>query len=544
MTYENIQLFSREGVVKQTEFTEKFYSTKTAYLCSLYSSTITWFKKIHSTFQSVLQSVCGFCDEMSGNSSAEFKNTEPGLTSDDENSQLRFPRIWKMSIELRLLFKQKIFTAYNLLNSEDDSEENGEVLAFGEAEEDDRKTSYLQTFWNIFNANQGVAILAMPYVVKSGGYAAIFSIIAVAIISNFSNKRLVDCLYEYTEKGEKFRVRNSYVEIGEAFAPRYGHHLVNAAQMFEQVSYCTLLLILCGSILESTFPFTSLSQSDWTAIAAIALLPNVLLKSLADVSWVSFITVVIGEVIYLIVLFYGFWHHQRWDVASMPPFALKKFGAAVGIVVVSYSSQPYMPAIEGSMQYPSRFNNVMDVTYIAVTFVKVFFGFIGYLTFTHDTDQVITNNLPEGTLHITVNLLVLFLAVTSYTIPVYTVFDILENISFPCGQIDNPSNAKGKDKLSYIQALVARLCVISFTLLVGVLVPHFGLYMALVGSFTGMCLSFIFPALFHMKICYARMQWYDFFIDSFVSIFGILGAIIGCHFSVLALISVYQKHDL
>ncbi|EDO29538.1 predicted protein, partial [Nematostella vectensis] len=390
---------------------------------------------------------------------------------------------------------------------------------------DEGKTSNLQTFWNIFNANQGVAILAMPYVIKNGGYASIVSIIATAFISNFTNKRLVQCLYEQASDGSIYRARNSYVEIGEAFSPRFGHHLVNAAQIFEQVSYCTLLLILCGSILQSTFPDTPLSQSDWTALAAIMLLPNVLLKSLADVSWVSFLTVLIGEVIYITVFLYSCYHHERWDVASLPPFAIKKFGAAVGIVVVSYSSQPYMPAIEGSMQRPHNFNNVMNVTYIAVTFVKVFFGFIGYLTFTRDTDQVITNNLPEGVLHMVVNLLVLFLAATSYTIPVYTVFDILENISFPCGRMEHPSSAKGKDKLSYFQALTARLCVISFTLLVGVLVPHFGLYMALVGSFTGMCLAFIFPAFFHMKICYQRMQWYGFFIDSFVAIFGIVGAI-------------------
>ena len=182
-------------------------------------------------------------------------------------------------------------------------------------------------------------------------------------------------------------------------------------------------------------------------------------------------------------------HHERWNFASMPDFKLKTFGAAAGIIVVSYSSQPYMPAIEGSMKE----------TYVAVTFVKVAFGFIGYLTFTEDTDQVITNNLPDGGLHMCVNLLVLLLAATSYTIPVYTVFDILENIEFPFCKIDNPKETK--DKISYAQALAARLCIVSFTLFVGVLIPHFGLYMALVGSFTGMCLAFIFPARYVMIDC-------------------------------------------
>ena len=144
-----------------------------------------------------------------------------------------------------------------------------------------------------------------------------------------------------------------------------------------------------------------------------------------------------------------------------------------------------------------------------------------------------------------VNLLVLLLAATSYAIPVYTVFDILENIEFPFCKIDTVDNPKEtKDKISFAQALAVRHCIVSLTLFVGVLIPHFGLYMALVGSFTGMCLAFIFPAIFHMKICYDRLQWYDFVIDTAVALFGLVGAIIGCHFSVLALIAEYQKHEL
>ena len=253
-------------------------------------------------------------------------------------------------------------------------------------------------------------------------------------------------------------------------------------------------------------------------------MPNIFLKSLNEVSWVSFLAVLIGEIIYLTVTIYAIMHHERWNFASMPDFKLKTFGAAAGIIVVSYSSQPYMPAIEGGMKEPQKFTNVMSVTYVAVTFVKVAFGFIAYLTFTEDTDQVITNNLPDGGLHMCVNLLVLLLVATSYTIPVYTVFDILENIEFPFCKIDNPKETK--DKISYAQALAARLCIVSFTLFVGVLIPHFGLYMALVGSFTGMFLAFIFPAIFHMKICYDRLQWHDFVIDTAVALFGLVGAII------------------
>ena len=105
--------------------------------------------------------------------------------------------------------------------------------------------------------------------------------------------------------------------------------------MFEQLSYCTVLLILCGSIFASTFPFVPLNESHWTALGAIVTLPNISLKSLNDVSWVSFLSVTIGEIIYLSVTIYGVIRHERWNFALLSDFKLKSFGTAVGIIVTT-----------------------------------------------------------------------------------------------------------------------------------------------------------------------------------------------------------------
>ena len=82
--------------------------------------------------------------------------------------------------------------------AEEDKESNHAISSM--EEDDQNKTTNLQTFCNIFNANQGATILAMPYVVKSGGYMALFSIqhTSIAFISNFTNKILVQRLYEYS----------------------------------------------------------------------------------------------------------------------------------------------------------------------------------------------------------------------------------------------------------------------------------------------------------------------------------------------------------
>ncbi|CAB4038927.1 vesicular inhibitory amino acid transporter-like [Paramuricea clavata] len=428
---------------------------------------------------------------------------------------------------------------YFLLNPRSEYEDSDEEDSIENQDGEPDKSSNVQTFWNIFNANQGVAVLTMPFVVKCGGWLALLSIAGVAVISNYTNKILVGCLYDY-KNGERYRARNSYMDIGDAFAGRYGRTLVHFAQIFEQLSYCTLLLILSGSILEKSFPHMGLQRSDWTAIAAFMVLPNILLKSITDVSWVSFVAVLIGQVVYTILIGFCVWHLPKWETDAVPEFDISQYGVAVGIIVVSYASQPYMPAIEDSMKEPAKFPQVINLAYLANTGVKMGFGIIGFLTFQEQTKQVITRNIPHGFLHLPINVLVFGLALSSYTIPVYTVFDLLQDINvswFPLATL-----LEGTDRLTRITMLTARSFVISVTLLTGVIIPHFGLYMALVGNFTGMCLAFIFPAIFHMKICYDRLEWHHFAVDTLVAVFGIFGAAIGCHFSILALLEAYKDN--
>ena len=58
------------------------------------------------------------------------------------------------------------------------------------------KISSLNSFWNICNSIQGVAILAMPYVIKGGGWWSVIAMVIVALISNYTGKILLKCHYE------------------------------------------------------------------------------------------------------------------------------------------------------------------------------------------------------------------------------------------------------------------------------------------------------------------------------------------------------------
>ena len=68
------------------------------------------------------------------------------------------------------------------------------------------------------------------------------------------------------------------------------------------------------------------------------------------------------------------------------------------MVIFSYTSQIFLPSMEGNMVDRSSFGTMLDWTHLAAAVFKVGFSYIGFLTFGDDTQEVITNNLPNQTL--------------------------------------------------------------------------------------------------------------------------------------------------
>ena len=331
-------------------------------------------------------------------------------------------------------------------------------------------------------------------------------------------------------------------------------------------------------------------------LAFLLVIPNAFMVNLGQVAFVSFLTVVIGQVVYVTVAVYGFYHAENWALESSTPnqFDVGKFFISMGIVVVSYSSQPYMPAIEGSMKKERHYGVMMDISYISITAVKIVFGLIGYLTFKDHTKQVITNNLPHGPFKITVNICVLCLALFSFTFPAYTVFVLIDKIhvstdwmtnnrlfnsvASKCdpkytdlqseeddildktllaesddeslNQNNNNNNKQAAEKeedekenvyMTRLKKAIIRMFLISSALTVAVIVPHFGLYMSFVGNFTGMCLAFIFPCLFHMKL--RQLGKVERMVHTMIIILGSVSAGAGMYYSTTAIVEAYSKAD-
>ena len=110
-----------------------------------------------------------------------------------------------------------------------------------------------------------------------------------------------------------------------------------------------------------------------------------------------------------------------------------------------------------------------------------------FLTWTEQTEEVITNNLPTRGFKIVVNLILVAKALFSYPLPYFAAAALLEHQYFrerpktlfpSCYYIDGELRVWG---------LAARIALVLSTMLMAVSIPYFALLMGLIGSFTGKC---------------------------------------------------------
>ena len=205
------------------------------------------------------------------------------------------------------------------------------------------------------------------------------------------------------------------------------------------------------------------------------------------------------------------------------------------------------------MQDKSKFHCMLNWSHVAAAIFKALFGYVGFLTFQEDTSEEVVNNLPQG-LKVVVNLILVVKALLSYPLPYYAACELIEWELFKVNQDANKDSQKaefstflqGKPETRFptiwsvdgdlkVWGLGFRVAVVVLTILFAIVIPHFTILMGFIGSFTGCCLSFIWPAMFHLKLRRHTMSWMVMVYDIFIVFLGLFFGLTGMYYSGMAL---------
>ncbi|XP_056342934.1 vesicular inhibitory amino acid transporter-like [Oenanthe melanoleuca] len=389
--------------------------------------------------------------------------------------------------------------------------------------------------WNVTNAIQGIFVLGLPYALLHSGYSGLLLIVLAAALCCYTGKILIACLYEENENGQLIRVRETYEDIANAcckkLSPSLGGIVVNVTQVVELIMTCILYLVVSGNLLSHSFPYVPMTEKTWSVIAFVTLLPCIFIRTLKIVSKLSQLCSLVHFVIIFIVITYCLTQMHQW---SWEKFRLslefEDFLVSVGVIIFSYTSQIFLPTLEGNMKNPGEFRCMLNWTHFFACILKTTFALTAFLTWGEKTKEVITDNLPSF-LETLVNLCLLTKALLSYPLPFFAATEIV----YSCISKDNHSNYG-----SPLLALTVRGSFLLLTLLMAMFTPHFALLMGLSGSVTGAAMTFLLPSLFHLKLKWKKLSFLEKCADISVFILGFLCSLAGIVCSIKGLLEVFE----
>lgn len=395
---------------------------------------------------------------------------------------------------------------------------------------DDRRASAFLAGWNVTNLIQGTGILGVPYAVRMGGWAAVAANAKIAFLCCYTGKLLIECLYERSRKGMLKRVRVNYPEVGEAVWPGWGNRIVSVVQFCEMFGGVISYLVLLGTIFSdilSKYKSLNFDIYTWSSICACIALPGFFLRRVSVIAWISMISVFALMSSIMTIIIYSITKYKDMSFEKVPGFDIRKFPIGFGVIVFSYTAHAVFPGVEGSMRRPEQYPMMMNVAFLLAAIVKVAFGLLPVLRFGEDTNQAITVNLKtDQAFYILANALVVTNVFTAFPIVSYIVLETVDHKLLPYFP-----HLERETKYHWVWILLSRPLVLSFGLFMAIIVPHFGLFMGLVGSFTGTCLCFIFPCVFHIVLKWKELRWYNIIARVYVIVFGIICGVLGIVFT-------------
>ena len=332
----------------------------------------------------------------------------------------------------------------------------------------------------------------------------------------------------------KLRVRNSFSDLGDVLWPQYGNVLLDVLQSIDLLILAISYLISCGSLLSKALPMAGLTEATWASIVAIVVLPSTFVKDFGCVAWQSLLSITSLITMVSVLLWYAINHSSTIKFKNVLFWDTEGTLVAVGLVVSSYCVYSILIPIEESMADRSKFRSAFGVSMLFAASFKVIFALFGFLSFLHETDEVIGNNFPFGTPRTLVSIVYVTYVVFSYTLVIYPVFKSID-----------------ESRLSLTVApyfpwltwtAFTRLFVAFLTLLIAVFVPHYALLTALVGSFALPFLEYFVPCWVHLKLKWSSLKPLQIAADGSVIIMAVLVTVFGVYFSGKTLVVEMSKH--
>ncbi|XP_024027011.1 amino acid transporter ANT1 isoform X2 [Morus notabilis] len=208
---------------------------------------------------------------------------------------------------------------------------------------------------------------------------------------------------------------------------------------------------------------------------------------------------------------------------------------AGGMAVFCFEGFGMTLALEGSMRDKRSFPKLLAQAFTGITLLYVLFGFFGYMAYGDETRDIVTLNLPRDWWALAVQIGMCLGLVFTFPIMVHPINEIIEGRLKKSNWFQDAENTNGYSTTSIGKFgiyLSRSMLVIGLAILASC-VPAFGVFASLVGSTVCALISFVLPAIFHLKIFWSSLNLWQRALDFVILSCGMLFAAYGTYNTVV-----------
>ncbi|CAN6203458.1 unnamed protein product [Urochloa humidicola] len=379
-----------------------------------------------------------------------------------------------------------------------------------------------QTLGNVVVSIVGTGVLGLPYAFRAAGWlAGSVGVAAAGFATLYCMLLLVDCRdkLEEDEDEECYHGHYTYGDLGEKCFGTIGRCLTEILILVSQAGGSVAYLIFIGQNLHSIF---SQLMSPAGFIFAILLPVQIALSFIrslsslspfsifADVCNVLAMAIVIKEDLQLFD--HPFSNRTAFNGLWAVPFSF-------GVAVFCFEGFSMTLALEASMAERRKFRWVLSQAVAAIITVYVCFGVCGYLAYGEATKDIITLNLPNNWLSAAVKVGLCIALAFTFPVMMHPIHEIVETRFTSSGCFQKLSrNVRGAEWLGLHSS---RIAVVTILTVVASFIPAFGSFISFVGSTMCALLSFVLPAIFHLRIVGSSMSLWRRVLDYGILLFGL-----------------------
>lgn len=380
----------------------------------------------------------------------------------------------------------------------------------------------------------GLGILSSPYAVAQAGWAGAIISLVIATTYAYTSYLMVTCMKCKPEC-------STYQDIAKLALGRRTRVLITALFYIEITGTLLGYCISVGDNLSYIFPNSALSlpglsnRNFMIFVACLCILPTVWVRDLSMISFTS-MWCIASSILLLIAVMLAATVNRIGFTHPIPLVRIQGVPVAAGLYAFSYGGTSVFPSIYNSMKDPSKFTQVLVLSFVIVTISIVGLGIAGASMFGSHTASQITLSMP---VHFISTKIVLWMTVLT---PMFKFALLLSPITAAL-EIQLRLRWKLSPTMHFVMGTLMRSVVLALIAIVAMVLPYFNYIVALIGSSMTIAICMIFPCIFYVKLCWNTLRVRTLVMIAALVTLGTIAGMCGTVVAFNGLITSKRRHS-